>query len=91
VFVHLLDADGRLVAQHDGPPMEGRYPATAWLPGDVVPDVHRIALGPDTPAGTYQLQVGMYGWPSLERLPIWDEHGVEQINGVIVLQSVQVQ
>jgi hypothetical protein len=91
VFVHLLDADGRLVAQHDGPPMEGRYPATAWLPGDVVPDVHRITLGPDTPAGTYQLQVGMYGWPSLERLLIWDEHGVEQINGVIILQSVQVQ
>ncbi|MGH2461628.1 MAG: 6-pyruvoyl-tetrahydropterin synthase-related protein, partial [Chloroflexota bacterium] len=30
VFVHLLDARGRLVAQHDGPPLAGTYPTTDW-------------------------------------------------------------
>ncbi len=91
VFVHLIDASGQPVAQHDGPPMGGRYPSSAWLPGDVVPDTHRIALGPDALLGTYRLQVGMYRWPSLERLPVWDAQGMEQVDRVVVLQPVQVQ
>jgi hypothetical protein len=91
VFVHLIDVDGQPVAQHDGLTMDGRYPPRAWLPGDVVPDTHRIVLGPDVPLGVYRLQVGMYRWPSLERLPVWDEQGVEQVDRIIVLQSVQVQ
>jgi hypothetical protein len=91
VFVHLLDADGQLVASHDGPPMDGRYPTRAWLPGDVVPDVHRLVLAPDTPVGMYDLRVGMYQWPSLERLPVWDSQGVEQADRIMVLQSIQVQ
>jgi len=91
VFVHLLGADGQLVASHDGPPMEGRYPTQAWLPGDIVPDVHHIPLDPNIPAGTYHLQVGMYRWPSMERLPVWDEDGVEHPDRVVVLQPVEVR
>jgi len=86
VFVHLLDADGQLAASHDGPPMGGRYPTSAWLPGDVVPDTHHLVLDPDVPAGAYRLQAGMYAWPSLERLPIGDDKGV----GVVVLQTLRV-
>lgn len=91
VFVHLLGADGQLVASHDGPPMEGRYPTQAWLPGDIVPDVHHIALAPNVPAGTYHLQVGMYRWPSMERLLVWGEDGIEQPDRVVVLQPVEVR
>jgi hypothetical protein len=91
VFVHLLDGDGQLVASHDGPPMAGRYPTTTWLPGDIVPDVIRIELDPGIPAGKYRLQTGMYRWPSLERLPVWDSQGIEQIDRVVVLQSVEVE
>ncbi|MEA3342257.1 MAG: hypothetical protein U9R15_20005 [Chloroflexota bacterium] len=90
VFVHLMDDEGRVVASHDGPPMEGRYPTSAWLPGEIVPDVRQLTLDPDAPAGTYWLRVGMYGWPSLERLPVWDEQGVEQTERVVVLQPVEV-
>ncbi len=92
VFVHVLDANKRLVAGHDGPPMEGRYPTRAWLPGnEIVPDTHHITLPPDLAAGVYRLQVGMYRWPSLERLPVWDEQGAEQADGILVLHSIQVQ
>jgi hypothetical protein len=91
VFVHLLDASGQPVASHDGPPMDGRYPTKAWLPGDVVPDIHRVVLNPDVYEGTYRLQAGMYQWPSIERLPVWDREGVEQTDRVVVLQSVEVQ
>jgi hypothetical protein len=90
VFVHLLDAEGQIVASHDGLPMDGRYPTRAWLAGDVVADVHRMSLAPGTPQGTYRLQVGMYRWPSMERLPIWDSAGVEQMNGILVLRSIEV-
>ena len=91
VFVHLLDGKGQAAASHDGPPMDGRYPTKAWLPGEIIPDVHHIALVPDIPAGTYWLKVGMYRWPSLEHLPVWDKQGIEQADHVIVLQSVEVQ
>ena len=91
VFVHLLDASGQLVAGHDGPPMDGQSPTRTWLPGEIVLDVHRIVLNPGTPVGTYRLQVGMYRWPSVERLPIWDSQGVEQRDRVIILQSIEVR
>nr|NIV35946.1 hypothetical protein [Anaerolineae bacterium] len=91
VFVHVLGGDGHLVASHDGPPVAGRYPTTTWLPGDIVPDVIRVELDPNIPVGRYRLQAGMYRWPSLERLPVWDGQGVEQVDRVVVLQSVEVE
>jgi hypothetical protein len=91
VFVHLLDENGRSVANHDGVPMEGRYPTRAWLPGDTVPDVHRIALAPDLPTGTYQLRVGLYSVPEMERLPVLDGQGIEQPDRTLTLGSVELR
>ncbi|MBN1431106.1 MAG: hypothetical protein JXB07_22240 [Anaerolineae bacterium] len=91
VFVHLLDADGQLVAGHDGPPMDGRYATTAWIPAEIVPDIHHLTLEPQIPAGTYRLQVGMYRWPSLEHLVIVEGSGVEVSDRVIALHSIQVR
>ena len=42
VFVHLLDAAGGQIAGADGPPVEGLYPSSQWLPGQVIADRHRI-------------------------------------------------
>jgi hypothetical protein len=91
VFVHLLDANGQPVTGHDGPPMDGECPTSTWLPGDVVPDVHQFALEPAVPVGTYNLWVGIYAWPSIERLPVWDNQGVEQANQILFLQPVEVR
>jgi hypothetical protein len=91
VFVHLLDAGGQLVASHDGPPMDGRFPTTAWIAGEIVPDIHRLAINPEIPAGTYWLQVGMYRWPSLERLVVMEGPGVEASERAAVLQSIEVR
>lgn len=60
VFTQLLDADGKLVAQHDGPPAGGRSPTSGWLPGDRVADEHRIELPKTLPPGTYRLITGLY-------------------------------
>src|SRR6185437_13269025 len=60
VFVHLLDANGHLVAQHDGQPLDGTYPTTDWDPGDTVYDAVDVSLPPTLPAGTYSVEVGLY-------------------------------
>jgi hypothetical protein len=91
VFVHLLDASGELVTGHDGPPRDRESPTSTWLPGDVVPDVHPVELGDDIPAGTYQLWVGIYTWPDIERLAVRDREGVEQINRTLFLHTIEVK
>jgi hypothetical protein len=65
VFVHLLDAAGTIIAQHDGVPAGGAWPTTAWPPGSLVTDVHTLVL----PA-PYRLAVGAYDSVSGQRLPV---------------------
>lgn len=67
VFVHLVAADGRIVAQADGYPVGGRYPTGLWQAGDVVRDERRLAVPADA-AGTYELRVGWYHYDTGLRL-----------------------
>ncbi|MGD2039345.1 MAG: glycosyltransferase family 39 protein [Anaerolineae bacterium] len=60
VFVHLLDQDGDILAQHDGPPGRGTLPTLGWLPGEYLTDPHQIQIPADLPDGDYQLGVGLY-------------------------------
>ena len=60
VFVHVVDEAGRLRAQHDGIPQEGRLPTTCWLDGEIVADTHAVPLDSALPPGTYTVQIGMY-------------------------------
>ncbi len=84
VFVHLLDANGAVVAQHDGQPTwQLPMPTSTWQPGETLRDNHPITLPADLPPGEYQLRVGVYFWQTLERLPIL-------ANGVPVGDSVDL-
>jgi len=56
VFVHLLDADGNLLAQQDGWPVDGQWPPTCWNPNSNVLDQRQIPLSD----GAYALKVGLY-------------------------------
>jgi hypothetical protein len=69
VFLHLVDAKGNTVAQADGPPGSTAEPTSTWEPGQVVTDVHTLALPATLPAGTYHLQVGLYALQTGDRLP----------------------
>jgi hypothetical protein len=69
IFVHLYDAAGALIAQHDGPPAQNYVPTLLWQPGDVVYDRHTLALPVSLAAGAYTLAVGMYDSLTGERLP----------------------
>jgi hypothetical protein len=60
VFAQLLDADGKLVAQHDSPPASGRAPTSGWVAGLMTLDEHRIDLPKELKPGEYRLIVGLY-------------------------------
>jgi hypothetical protein len=67
VFVHLFNADGQLVAQHDGPPVNGAVPTTDWVAGEVITDQHVVEFA-DLPPGDYKLVVGLYDSMTGQRL-----------------------
>lgn len=69
VFVHLLDAEGQRIAQHDGDPVDGACPTWIWQPGELFEDVHQIPTDNlRAHQGPYRLAVGWYDRVSGERL-----------------------
>lgn len=68
VFVHLVGADGALVAQHDAAPDNGRYPTSLWPAGVLIPDRHLLPVSDLHPEVT--LRVGLYLPGSGRRLPL---------------------
>ena len=72
VFVHLLDARGETVVQHDGWPQGGAYPISICDEGEGLLDEHPLLLPAGLPPGDYRLRVGLYRPESGERLPVAD-------------------
>ena len=69
VFVHLYAPDGRLVAQHDGFPVNEMRPTDSWHSGEIITDNHGLLLPPDTPP-YLQVVVGIYDPATGKRLPL---------------------
>lgn len=61
--VYLLDEQGQVVAQHDGP----GFDSIQWQAGDRFVTFHRLSLPADLPPGDYQMAVALYTWPELIR------------------------
>jgi len=79
VSVFLLDGAGNLVAQHDGPPLDGRSPTSTWQPGELKFDTHRLAVPMPLEPGAYTLGVKVY-WYGDER---------PHENGYMILETVK--
>jgi hypothetical protein len=95
VFVHMLgEEEGgnvQLVAQQDNPPVRGTQPTSTWEPGVAVLDPYDLSIPRDTPPGEVLLLVGLYRWPDLSRLPVYDDAGIPQRDDRIVLTTVHVE
>jgi hypothetical protein len=74
VFVHVLDANGNIVAQRDQPPDNGGDPTSLWDDGEIVPDRYSFDL-PAGLAGAVRVETGLYIPSSGARLPVADGSG----------------
>lgn len=90
VFAHLLDAEGRIHAQHDAVPADWTRPTTGWLPGEIVTDAHELTLDAGAPPGEYLLEVGLYEEQTGIRLPLLDSAG-RAVDERLVLEMMRVK
>jgi hypothetical protein len=88
LFLHLLDADGKMIAQDDHQPVP---PTEYWAPGEVVTSTFALAVPPtlSVPAQV-RVEVGAYFWQTLERLPLLKD-GQSANNRASTLIEVHVE
>ncbi len=90
IFVHLLDADGAIVAQHDTMPRNWSYPTSMWSRQEIFVDRIVINIAEVEP-GAYRLAVGVYE-PEAGRLTASDADGQPiQDNRPILRETVEIQ
>lgn len=66
VFVHAVDATGRLLTQVDSPPANYRQPTDLWDQDELIEDARDVPLA----AGAVRLLVGLYHPSTGARLPL---------------------
>lgn len=72
-FLHLMDAQGKLIAQRDYIPVEGIRPTHLWQVEQDVYDQPALLIPHGTPPGEYALWMGMYDAETGARVPIRNE------------------
>ena len=72
VFAVALDGQGQPIGQQDGPPFDGTYPTSRWLPGETIVEDRFIPLHGGTPV---TVLVGLYRLSDGVRLPVLDAAG----------------
>lgn len=89
-FVHLLDAEGNIVAQHDGVAARGKEPTTSWAVGEYIRDPIEIQLAAGFEPGTYTAVTGLYLPPAGPRLVRLDE-SAQVIGDSVQLGKIQIE
>lgn len=70
VFVHLVSAQGEIVAQDDARPWNGQYPTFIWDAGEIVRTAHVLQLPSATQVQALSVRVGMYTFPGPQNLSV---------------------
>jgi hypothetical protein len=86
VFVHALDAAGEIEGQWDSEPLGGTYPTDVWPPGAVVRDVTTVPVAEGALPEGLRVAVGLYTWPTMDRLPAYDPAGNPWADGRVMLE-----
>ncbi len=60
VFIHLLDAEGKIVSQRDTEPVSSFRPTAAWKVGEKIEDPVGLLVPSGTPVGKYSIELGLY-------------------------------
>lgn len=75
VFVHLLDAAGKVAGQKDAQPLDGEAPTVSLQPDEFLADAYRFAIASDAPAGSASIEIGLYDPSTGQRLAVTDAAG----------------
>ncbi|TAK36663.1 MAG: hypothetical protein EPO21_01995 [Chloroflexota bacterium] len=89
VFIHLLNPRNHIYGQIDKHPINDYFPTSHWRSGESMEDAYTFQVLPGTPPGQYELEIGVYRTPSMERLPVLDE-AAKPVADRVVLTQVQV-
>ncbi len=87
VFMHILDANGTIVAQTDREPGSDLVPTNIWKPGDTIIDRYGVVMPADAAAGAYRILIGMYDFEGT-RLHIFE--GEADLGEALTLAEVSV-
>jgi hypothetical protein len=79
VLIHVSDQAGQVWGQVRERPVAGTYPTTLWQEGEVLRDRYEVPLSAETPAGQYQLTIGLV------------DAATESLVGEIALPSLTVE
>ena len=92
VFVHFgRVGDLQPLAQHDGAPCDKGLPTPRWVANVVYPDSHLIQLPSDLKTGIYEIRIGVYRWPSQERLEVTQSEKEILEKTILALGTVEVR
>jgi hypothetical protein len=89
ISVQIFDAAANsLIAQHDG--VQGTFGATSrWEPDLEYQDNHGLRIPDDTPRGEYRLQVIVYTYPDISRLPVRGDDNPEPDIAIIIPITIE--
>jgi len=84
IMAHLLDGQGRVIADFDGLGV----PTETWQTGDLIVRAHYLNVPIGTVPGTYWIETGLYRLDTLERYRILQEGQV--VGDRLMLTSIEV-
>ncbi len=88
LFVHLLDVNGKLIAQADAVPGDNGFPTTTWNTNQTWSQALSLAL-PGNLNGTYSLYTGWYRYPEVTRLHVASDTP-RAADGLMFLGNVEI-
>jgi hypothetical protein len=82
IFIHLIDANGKMITQRDLDPLGNLRPTSGWQPGEELLEVYHLPLSPENAAPPTAILLGFYFLETGERLFVVDEPAGEPRNYV---------
>jgi len=84
VFAHVLGEHDAIWAQKDSWPQDGAAPTSTWQVGQFIVDRYDLVVKPETPAGVFEVEVGVYLGETGERLSLLGAGGHAEGNRVLL-------
>jgi 4-amino-4-deoxy-L-arabinose transferase-like glycosyltransferase len=88
-FAHVLDSNNGIRAHSDSFLLNGSVPTSGWELGQIAKEERVLAVAPDTPAGFYDIEVGLHGADG-KRLPVMGK-GDHRKGNRVLLSKIKVE